>query len=185
VTGAALVLTAALFGADTAAAAAGTVSAAGGTAPSSADDAPATCSGDRLVVGFSGQAAATGHRSLVVTFANTGTTSCQVTGYASVDLHDRDGVFLAHAAETLGGFMYQGPTEVPIVTLTPGEVASAVIEGVAWTDESGSNCLPYATLTVTPPLGGAPTAFDWVSGACGSHKIHPMVFGPSPYDPLP
>src|SRR5205814_6518113 len=86
-----------------------------------------------IVVSAGGQDSGSGHRSVVLVFTNAGSQPCRLTGYPGVAGLDTGGSQVAQAQRTpkgyLGGLASGRP---PVVTLPPGQSASALVEALAF-----------------------------------------------------
>jgi hypothetical protein len=144
-------------------------------------DRTAPCTGSALSVSTQQLSTPSGEgRGLLVVYRNTAAAACSLTGYpgaAAVDVAQKT---LADAERTatgaLGG-LASATDGVPIVTLPPGQSASAVIE---WSVPSGSgpSCVSAADLLSTPPNTTA-TGSLGVSGVICGLRVHPVVSGRS------
>jgi hypothetical protein len=133
---------------------------------------------DRLRVGPGTGDAAAGHRSLVLVFTNTGTTTCRLRGYPGVAGLDRDGRQLVQARRTPSGYLGGlGSGPLPTVALAPGKTASALVEALAFDQRTGDACTPWAGLLVTAPDGTRSSPVRWTGDGCAELEIHPVVPG--------
>src|SRR2546423_3755849 len=127
---------------------------------------PATPSGCRrpaVVVSTGGQNAGSGHRSVVLVFTNAGNEPCRLTGYPGVAGLDAGGRQLAQARRTPGGYLggLASGKPVPVVTLAPGDAASALVEALAFNASGGSACTAFGGLLVTVTVDTASTQVTW------------------------
>ena len=142
------------------------------------------CANGQLSVHYVSAGVGLGHEGYILTFTNTGSSSCSVQGYpgaAVTDHFDKAVVLNATRSQTgyLGG---QYPSPAPI-TLAPGGVASTVIE---WLDAPlngqtpvGANCpgMDDGKLLITPPNTTASTAFNAPADLCADFSVHPLIPG--------
>jgi hypothetical protein len=157
----------------------------------SAAGSPPRCKNAQITASDSGGGAALGHVDQVLVFVNNGHTACALSGYPGVAGLDSIGQPQVQARRTLSGYMgglLPGHTTPPVVSLGPGETASAIVEG---TDNPiGSRpCFHYQSLLVTPPNLTDQTRVD-ISGAgmqgfpdCSGLEVHPVVAGSSGSSP--
>lgn len=141
----------------------------------------------RIAAGPSG--AASGAAKQTILFTNVGRTTCSMTGYPGVAALNARGDQIAQAQRQLNGMLggvYLGTTP-PMVTLQPGQVASAEIEGVDHPLGSATSCPIYPAFLVTPPdethsvtitagvAGGDSPGFF----GCVRISVNPVVPGPT------
>jgi len=134
--------------------------------------------GDLRITSHSGDAAA-GHRGFVLVFQNTGTKTCYLKGYPGVDALDAGSRLVEHARRTTSGYLGGlssggGP---PAVSLGPGQLASALVEALAFRASDGSACTAYASLLVTPPDETHSVTVRWDNDGCSDLQVHPVVPG--------
>jgi hypothetical protein len=126
------------------------------------------------------QNAGSGHRSVVLLFTNTTGQPCRLTGYPGVAGMDTRDAQVAQAQRTpkgyLGGLASGRP---PVVTLAPGQSASALVEALAFNASDGSACTPFAGLLVTAPDDTVSTRLPWGNDGCSDLQVHPVVAGTS------
>lgn len=130
-----------------------------------------------LTVAQGGTDSSSGHRSVVLKFTNTGSASCRLRGYPGVAALNSAGKQVAQAERTLHG--YEGGLasgQPPVVTLSPGQTASALLEAMAY-QADGSSCSAYAGLLVTAPDAERSTRMRWSTDACSELEVHPVVPG--------
>jgi hypothetical protein len=122
----------------------------------------------RIAPGRSGAAA--GNIGQTIVFTNVSEEICSITGYPGVAALDAQGNQIVQAQRRLNGMLGGLPNSkstIPIVTLAPGEVASAEVEGGDVPVGSETTCPTYPSFLVTPP---AETHSAIVSvGATGSN----------------
>ena len=140
---------------------------------------PGECTADQLAVSLGTRQAAGGHSVTPVIFTDTSAQRCFLRAYPGVAAIGDSGVRLAHADRTSQGMLRGLPdgAPVPTITLDPGQVASAGVEG---TDNStdGSECPQPAGLLVTPPDSrtSVPVRGE-VPPPCDGLAVHPVVAG--------
>ncbi len=80
---------------------------------------------------------------------------------------------------TLNGFMGGVPTgeSPPPVTLTPGQVASAIVEGTDMPIGTEVTCPSYPALLVTPPDTRQSVTLKTGLQVCSAIEVHPVVKG--------
>jgi hypothetical protein len=86
-------------------------------------------------------------------FTNVGQSTCTVSGYPVVAALDAQGNQIEQAVHHEIGMMGlpNDSSPVPLVTLAPGQVASAEIEGSDLPPRTASTCVGYPSFLVTPP----------------------------------
>ena len=136
-----------------------------------------SCGNGSIAVSNTSTQGATGHGSFVVLFKNVGTTSCTLTGYPSVDAVNGTGQALAHAQQTLSGFM-GGAASVGTVSLGPGGLASATVEWLNFNPQTSGDCIFSAAVAAAPP-GISTRAHLSVSVSICDLQVHPTVAGTS------
>ena len=140
------------------------------------------CTG--AAVGVSGQqaSAAAGHQGVVLLFVNNGSASCLLYGYPGVAGLDASGAQVVQATRTLIGMMgglAPGVTTLPKITLSPGQKASAVVEGSDVVQGTETSCPTYAALLVTPPNTMTSVKVPFSLPGCSPIEVHPVVSGTS------
>jgi Protein of unknown function (DUF4232) len=120
---------------------------------------------------------ATGHGSFVLLFKNVGAVGCTLTGYPSVDAVNGTGQVLAHAQQTLSGFM-GGAASVGTVSLAPGGFASATVEWLNFNRQTSGDCTFSTAVTAAPPGIGTRVHLS-VSASICELQVHPTVLGTS------
>ena len=171
-----------------------TVSPPGSTTPASttttalASSAP-LCTNGQVAVSDSGGGAGLGHEDQVIMFTNNSPFPCTLTGYPGVAGLNANGQQTVQAIRTLSGYLgglWNGATTPPRVSLSPGQIASAIVEGTDNPIGTATSCPYYDYLLITPPnltksvrvrvfdLGVPPT-----SGlpGCSTIEVHPVVPG--------
>ncbi len=143
------------------------------------------CQGGALHTTSASAGVASGHVGLILTFTNTGSAACTLTGYPGAALVGANAQVVMNATRTLSGFLggAQGYSAAPSVTLAPGAPASALLE---WVDvptgngaPAGANCPGMGAdhLLVTPPDTTATVSLPPPGMACGGLEIHPVLAG--------
>lgn len=158
--------------------AAGSTTAGPTSAASSASNAAAACTGAQIKVTSTPPpgGAAAGHVGLVLLFQNSSTTTCVLSGYPGVDGLNSSGQSIAHASRTLNGMIgFCGCTAPATLTLGPGVVVSAVVEGTS-AGSGPANCAPFPSLLVTPPNTTVSTPIAASPESC-DFTVHPVVTG--------
>ena len=146
------------------------------TSTGSAAASPCRRPGVRVATGD--RDAGSGHRSVALVFTNTGTQPCRLSGYPGVAGVDATGSQVAQARRTLHGYLgglSAGPP--PVLTLVPGESASALVEALAFNASDGSACTAYRGLLVTVPDDTVSTQLPWDTDGCSDLEVHPVVSG--------
>ena len=145
------------------------------------------CATGHVSVKLGSSDASAGHRSIVLVFTNSGSSTCTLTGYPGATVTNNGQYNFApyvNAERTLHGYE-GGAAAVTTVSLAPGGTASAVLEWLgAPTDGSepnAANCPGMAGgyLEITPPNTTAASRFDPPTDMCGNIQIHPVVSGTS------
>jgi hypothetical protein len=116
------------------------------------------------------------HRSVVLVFRNTSSTTCHLTGYPGVAGLNGQDQQVAQATRTLSGYL-GGSTSAATVTLLAGDSVSATVETLAIDATTGNSCTPYAGILVTPPNETHSIKLAWPSDGCSGLQIHPVVPG--------
>jgi len=139
------------------------------------------CTTGGLSITASGIDTALGHDDVVVVFENSGTVTCNLTGYPVVAELNSKGTQVALALRTPSGYMgglTGGATSPTMVSLAPGQSGSAIVEGVD-TQANGAACPAYSALLVTPPNETQPVrvVLSDTLPDCPSLEVHPVVPG--------
>lgn len=149
------------------------------------------CTNGHITVSDTGGGGAGGHEDQVLVFTNEGPSSCTLFGYPGVAGLNSEGQQAVQAHRSPGGYMgglLPGITTFPVVSLAPGQTASAVVEG---TDNpiDARPCPYYPALLVTPPnltKGVQVQVSDLGSQGfpdCSGIEVHPVVPGASGSSP--
>lgn len=156
-------------------------------APSTSGAAPCRTGQLRIQVG-TGRGAA-GNAGQAVEFTNVGETSCAMSGYPGVAALDAQGDQVAQAERRATGMMgglADDASPIPVVTLGPGQMASAEVEGSDVPLGTATSCVNYPSFLVTPPgetnavVVGIPTSDAFGSGGfpgCRPISVNPVVPG--------
>jgi uncharacterized protein DUF4232 len=152
--------------------------------------APAACTGGQLKVTWTNPpgGAAAGHIGIVLLFQNSSTSTCTLSGYPGPDGLDSSGHSVAHATRTLNGMIgFCGCSTPPTLTLGPGVVVSAVVEGDSagasggagggsGGGAGGNSCAAFPAMLVTPPNTSTSTQIPASPYSC-DFTVHPVVTG--------
>jgi hypothetical protein len=151
-----------------------------------ANHSPCRISQLRIAPGEGGAAA--GSIGQTILFTNISQSPCTMTGYPGVAALDAQGNQVVQARRELrgmlGGLQNSG-TPLPVVTLLPGDPASAEVEGDDVPIGTETSCPVYPSFLVTPP--GETYSATIVVGAtgsntpgfqgCGAISVNPVVPG--------
>jgi hypothetical protein len=123
-----------------------------------------------------------GHEDQVLLFTNSSHSACTLSGYPGVAGLDAQGNQVVQAQRTLRGYLGgldNGATTPPTVSLSPGQVASATVEGTDVPVGSATSCPTYPALLVTPPNLTRSVQVTAGLPGCSPIQIHPVVPGSS------
>jgi hypothetical protein len=150
---------------------------------------PPPCNSGQLGMSAGKSGAAAGNIGQTIVFTNTASLSCTLSGYPRVATLDAQAKEVLHASDRPNGMVggvFEGPS-IPVVTLGPGQVASAEIDGADVPVGSETSCPDYPAFLVTPPgiaeEGVRVTAGDSGSSLPGfdactySHETYPHATG--------
>ncbi len=149
------------------------------------------CDNSQITVSDSGGGAGLGHEDQVLVFTNDGHSACTLTGYPGVAGLNTSGAQVVQASRTSSGYMgglLPSATTLPVVSLAPGQTASALAEG---TDNSAGPqpCPHYPALLVTPPglteqvqVQVTDLSTEGFPG-CSGIEVHPVLPGSSGSSP--
>lgn len=143
---------------------------------------PGDCTSAQLAVSAGPGRGATGHSEVTLLFKNTGSTTCRLHGYPGVAGLDAAGKQVTQAQRTPEGFMgglSSTTAAPPTVTLTPGQTASAIVEGTDVPQGGATSCPTLAGMLVTAPNTTHAVHFSEVPGDCSGLQVHPVVPGTS------
>ena len=109
-----------------------------------------------------------------------GASACTMSGYPGVAGLDAKGSQVVQAQRTPNGYLgglTQGVTNPPVVTLTNGQVASALVEGSAVPLDNATSCPTFPALLVTPPGETHSVRVVGEMPGCTGIAVHPIVAG--------
>lgn len=123
-----------------------------------------------------------------VVFTNVGQTTCTMMGYPGVAALNAQGDQVAQAVRHPTGMIGGLPNDsspIPVVTLAPGQTASAEIEGSDTPPGTATTCVGYPSFLVTPPgethsVGVSVSTVDNSYGGfpgCYPISVNPVVPG--------
>jgi hypothetical protein len=141
----------------------------------------AACRNADVSVGLGAGGAAMSHDGQVLKFTDVSGHACTLQGYPGVAVVS-GGRTLLNATRELNGYIgdQRQLSSAPVVTLQPGQSASAELE---WEANAGEACYPSGSglLTVTPPNTTKSASLRAITvgpdGACAGFDIHPVVAG--------
>jgi photosystem II stability/assembly factor-like uncharacterized protein len=144
-----------------------------------------SCSNTQLSISAGRSGAGLGHNGEALLFTNVSQSGCTLYGYPGVAALDAAGTQILQAARTplgyLGGLME--PTSIiPLVPLSPGQSASALVEGTDNPVGPGPNpppCPVDSGLLVTAPNTTHSVHLPGGPSLCSGLQIHPVVPGTS------
>jgi hypothetical protein len=141
-----------------------------------------SCTGDQLATRLGRSGAGLGHVAQVVVFTNVSTSSCTLYGYPGIAGIDAAGRQVVQATRTpsgyLGGLWSTPSGPLPTVALAPGQIASALVEGVD--NQVGSMpCVQLRSLLVTAPNTTRSVELPGAPPDCDGLEVHPVVPGAS------
>jgi hypothetical protein len=152
------------------------------TTTTPAGSAAPPCHDGQIAVSDAGGGAALGHEGQVILFTNNSQSTCTLSGYSGVAGLGAQGNQVVQAERTLSGYMgglATGATTSPIVSLAPGQSASALVEGTDVPVGSATSCPSYPALLVTPPNLTVSVQVTAGLPGCSPIQIHPVVPGSS------
>jgi hypothetical protein len=154
----------------------GSTTTSSGSVPSTTPRTP-HCTFAQRAVSATGNSGA-GHIGVVLRFKNTGAQTCKLVGYPGVAGLDAHGTQVIQATRTLNGYLGGIPTGQlpPVVTLTTGQSASAMVEGSDVT-QGNARCESSPKLLVTPPNTTRSVTIDMSMPGCAVVQVHPVVAG--------
>lgn len=138
------------------------------------------CTTSQLDISAGPVGAGLGHAGIPVRFRNTGASACTMSGYPGVAGLDAKGSQVVQAQRTPNGYLgglTQGVTNPPVVTLTNGQVASALVEGSAVPLDNATSCPTFPALLVTPPGETHSVRVVGEMPGCTGIAVHPIVAG--------
>jgi hypothetical protein len=119
--------------------------------------------------------AGVGHIGFVLLFHNTGSHTCQLSGYPGAALV-RSGGGQVQVPRSLNGYL-GGAKSITRVQIAAGKSASALLEGDDMSSNGGT-CPSYTALAVTPPNQTVTHQLSTKLAICKA-TIHPVVRGTS------
>jgi Protein of unknown function (DUF4232) len=131
----------------------------------------------RITAGEAG--AGLGHSGFPLIFRNVGSTDCTIAGYPGVAGIDNYGRQVTQAERTSAGYLGGLPpgAAIPVVTLKPGDQASALIEGTDNPQGGATSCQQLVGILVTAPDTTQYVQMAQAPGDCSGLQIHPVVAG--------
>jgi hypothetical protein len=138
------------------------------------------CTTSQLDITTGPVGAGLGHAGIPVRFRNTGASACTMSGYPGVAGLDAKGSQVVQAQRTPNGYLgglAQGVTTPPVVTLTNGQVASALIEGSSVPLDNATSCPTFPALLVTAPGETHSVRVAADMPGCTGIAVHPIVAG--------
>jgi hypothetical protein len=153
------------------------------------------CRTGQIRVSSLGGGAGAGNVDQVFGFVNIGRAACSLTGYPRIVALDGEGRQVAVAEHQLTGIggIKTGDTSPPVVTLKPGETASAIVSGTDIPIGNATVCpAGYPAFLVTPPDMTQPVNVSAVDGSgsgpfpgCSTViRVNPIVPGASGQFPV-
>lgn len=134
--------------------------------------------------------AGVGHEGITLLFRNTGAVACELDGYPGVALLDASGRQVLQAVRTPSGYLgglAAGTSVPPTLTVDPGQVVSALLEGTDVPAGTATSCPYYPAVLVTPPNQTVSTRLVLTTGSgtgpdrglpgCSPPQVHPVVPG--------
>ena len=142
----------------------------------------ADCTISALSISLGRGDAGAGHVGIALLFRNTALAPCRLSGYPGVAALDAGGAQVSQARRTANGYLgglQSGLTTGPEVTLAPGAVASALVEGTDVPAGAATSCVSYPALLVTPPGATVSVrlALPGPLPGCSQPLVHPVVPG--------
>lgn len=141
------------------------------TVPSAAVVSLSPCQTNQLQVSLGASDVALGNIGQTILFTNVSRTPCTASGYPGVAALNAHGGQAAQAIRLLSGMvggLQNSTTLVPVVTLAPGQIGSAEIEGSDNPVGAARSCVYYPAFYITPP-DDFDTAFVYAGVVQGSN----------------
>lgn len=138
------------------------------------------CQFAQLAISAGQPGAGLGHEGFPIRFRNAGSTPCTLQGYPGVAALDSNGTQVQQAQRTPQGYlggMVTGSTTPPLVTLAPGQTASALVEGTDMPSGNETSCPTYPAVDVTPPTTANTVRITSSLPGCSQIEIHPVLPG--------
>lgn len=150
------------------------------TSPAAGANAAACGNGD-IAVSLGRAGAAMNHAGQAAVFKNVSNHTCTLQGYPGAAVMS-GGNALVNATRELNGYIGDGRqlSSAPLVTLQPGQSASAELE---WVGSAGEKCYADGSggLAITPPNTTKSTSLQKMivgtHGICAGFEVHPVVAG--------
>ncbi len=124
-----------------------------------------------------------GERAVIVDFTNTSNSTCVLYGYPGAAVLNASKQQVTEAKRTIRGRLLgyaPGHDTLVHVTLKPGQVANAGIEGTNQQEQgaaqAGCDADPNPQIEVTPPNTRTPVPFDVTWPICYSFTVHPVNY---------
>jgi hypothetical protein len=140
----------------------------------------ARCAYPTLSISAGHPGAGLGHVGVVLLFKNVSTSPCTLSGYPGAAGLNASGQQVTEAQRTPSGYlggMRTGSSTPPVVTLGPGSVASAMVEGTDVPQGSAPACTTYSALLVTPPTSKKSKRITARMPGCSPLQVHPVLQG--------
>lgn len=145
------------------------------TAPGAATGSvPPQCASYQLAISLGAYGAAAGHIGVPIRFQNEGR-PCRLRGYPGIDGLSAVGRVVVQAKRLLQGYL-GGARQIATITLTHGQYASALFEGVDPAFLPGQPCHSYRDLRITPPDATRGVRLYARYSFCYP-EIHPVIAG--------
>lgn len=112
------------------------------------------CRVGQLRIQAGGGGGAAGNAGQAIVFTNVSQTTCTMDGYPGVAALNAQGNQVTQAVRHGTGMMGGLPSDsspLPLVTLAPGQAASAEIEGTDVPPGNATTCVGYPSFLITPP----------------------------------
>jgi Protein of unknown function (DUF4232) len=146
-----------------------------------ASDAASACGGASLRITVGQFGVGHGHFGGALLFRNVGASDCTLQGYPVARAVSSTGGHTVPVQQTARGYvggLLPGRRAMPRVTLAPGAVASAILEGTAGAADP-ARCASYRALEVGVPGKQATTTLAIETTSCRRLQVHPIVPGES------
>lgn len=138
------------------------------------------CRSAQLTITSGTPGAALGHSGETLYFENRSTTSCDLEGYPGVAGLDAFGNEVTQARRSPSGYiggLVPGHVTPPVVLMSPGQTASAIVEGGDNPTGTSTSCPVLYGLVVTAPNTHRSVKLKYAPGDCSGIEIHPVVPG--------
>jgi hypothetical protein len=149
------------------------------TAPASGPAASATprCPAAQIAISAGPVSRTADHTEVIVLMRNNGSSACRLEGFPGVAGIDQNGNRGGDAVQSPSGST-QGAATLPLVDLTPGATASALVVS-SDVPQGGIPCPKYQGLLVSSPGGDQWTKLDTPVMGCQGLQVHPTFLGTS------